>query len=69
MNGFDFGLFLGFFIDFADGEEAGVGEDVRAYDDGTDAETGGYVLGCWGWIFPASAGRFPDFWEMVALNP
>jgi hypothetical protein len=56
-------------VDFTYGEEACVGEDVWADDDGTDAETGGYVLGGLGGVFSSSTGGFPDFGEVVALNP
>jgi hypothetical protein len=57
------------FIDFADRKEAGVGEDVWAYDNGTDSETSGYVLGCWRGVFASSTSGFPDFGEMEALHP
>jgi hypothetical protein len=58
-----------FFIDFSDPEEAGVGEDVRAYDDGTDSYSGGDVLRGLRRVFAASTSWLPDFWEMVSLDP
>ena len=61
--------FFSFLIDFADKKEASVGEDVWAYDDGTDSETGCYVLGGWRGIFASSTSGFPDFGEVVALYP
>lgn len=60
--------FFSFFIDFADPEKAGVGKDMRTYNDGTDSYPGGDVLGGSG-VFAASTGRFPDFWEVVSLDP
>ena len=42
---------------------------MRAYDDGTDSEAGGDVLGGWGGVFSSSTGGFPDFGKVVALDP
>ena len=64
-----FSSFFGLFIDFSNGEESCVWENVRAYYDWTDSQASCDVLRSLRWIFSAATSWFPYFWEMIALDP